>query len=77
MHQDYMLTIRELFLLNNGVVCGAETQVAILDEGIEVDRVVFSGKCERYQRRYSGKPGLKAKIASGPGRITMDAILLV
>lgn len=77
MQQNYMLTLRDLFSTSNGVLCGAETQVAILDNGVEVDRLVFSGKCHHYQRRYTGKPGLRAVIASGPGSIEMDATLLV
>lgn len=75
MLQNYTLTIRDLFSVSNGVLCGAETQVAIIDDGVEVDRVAFTGKCEHYQRRYTGKPGLKAIIASGPGSIEMNAAL--
>lgn len=77
MQQNYILKIRDLFSVSNGVLCGADTQVSILDDGVEVDRVTFSGKCEQYQRRYIGKPGLKAVIASGPGSIEMEAALLV
>ena len=77
MLQNYTLTIRDLFSVSNGVLCGADAQVAILDGGVEVDRVTFSGKCEHYQRRYTGKPGLKAVIASGPGSVELNAALLV
>lgn len=77
MQRSYILTIRDLWTTNKGEKCGAETQVAILENGAEVDRVVFRGKCQHYQRRYSGKPGLSAAISSGPGSITMTAELLV
>lgn len=77
MQQDYILTIRGLFSMSKGDQCGAETQVAILDNGVEVDRVHFRGKCQQYQRPYSGKPGLSATIASGPGTITMASALFV
>lgn len=77
MQQNYILTIRDLFSMSNGEQYGAETEVAILDNGVEVDRVHFRGKCQQYQRRYSGKPGLSAAIASGPGAITMASALFV
>lgn len=77
MQQNYILTIRDLFSTNNGDRCGAEAQVAIIDGGVEIDRVVFTGKCEHFQRRYIGKPGLRAVLATGPGSIEMNATLLV
>ncbi|MFJ2526192.1 hypothetical protein ACIOWB_24005 [Pseudomonas capeferrum] len=77
MQQNYILTIRDLFLMNKDDQHGAETQVAILDNGVEVDRVHFRGKCDQYQRLYTGKPGLSATIASGPGTITMASALFV
>lgn len=76
MQQNYLLTIRDLFSLNKGVQCGADAEVAILDDGVEVDRVVFSGKATHFQRCYKGKPGLSALIASGPGSIEMKPALL-
>ena len=70
--QRYMLTIHDLFTITDGVLCGAEAEVAILDGGVEIDRMKFSGKCqskEGYSRSYYGKPGLEAALVSGPGRI--------
>lgn len=70
--QRYMLTIHDLFAITGGVLCGAEAEIAILDGGVEVDRVKFSGKCQSkggYSRSYHGKSGLQAALVSGPGRI--------
>ncbi|MBY8946357.1 hypothetical protein J1G35_10810 [Pseudomonas sp. SH10-3B] len=70
--QRYTLTIHDLFTITDGDICGAEIEVAILDEGVEIDRVKFSGKCQSkggYSRSYHGKSGLKAALVSGPGRI--------
>ncbi|XVJ46799.1 hypothetical protein ACDZ94_20060 [Pseudomonas sp. UBT] len=72
----YMLTIRDLFIVTENGICGAEAEVAILDCGVEVDRVKFSGKCQSkdgYRRAYTGKPGLIAKLESGPGQIQFAA----
>lgn len=74
--QRYTLTIHDLFTIIGGDICGAEAEVVILDGGIEIDRMKFSGKCqskEGYSRRYDGKPGLTAELASGPGRIHFAA----
>lgn len=77
--QRYLLNIRNLFTTSCGALCGAITKVAILDNGKEIDRLTFEGKVgpggEGYSRSYSAKPGLKAKIVSGPGSITMDSVL--
>jgi hypothetical protein len=38
--------------------------------------LLFSGKCQSkhgYRRSYIGKPGLKARLVSGPGRICFQA----
>ncbi|WET12926.1 hypothetical protein P3S72_12585 [Pseudomonas sp. D3] len=70
--QRYLLTIHELFTITDGCTCGAEAVVAILDGGVEVDCVKFSGKCQSkggYSRSYHGKSGLQAALVSGPGRI--------
>lgn len=48
MQQNYVLTIRGLFSMSKGDQYGAETQVAILDNGVEVDRVHFRRKCQQY-----------------------------
>jgi hypothetical protein len=39
MIQRYMLTIHDLFTATDGGICGAEAEVAILDGGVEMDRV--------------------------------------
>lgn len=73
--QRYMLTIHDLFAITDGVLCGAEAEVAILDGGVEIDRMKFSGKCQSkdgYSRDYIGKLGLTAKLVSGPGRILFE-----
>ncbi|WP_073526879.1 hypothetical protein [Pseudomonas fluorescens] len=75
--QRYNLTIHDLLTATEGGICGAEAEVAILDCGVEVDRVKFSGKCQSkggYCRSYYGKPGLSANIMSGPGRIDFEVV---
>lgn len=70
--QRYMLTIYDLFTITDAGICGAEAEVAILDDGVEIDRMKFSGKCQSkdgYNRSYCGKSGLDAVLVSGPGRI--------
>ena len=77
--QISMLTIRDLFAMSGGVVCGADAEIAIMDGDNEIERLTFSGKVgpdrEGYRRSYIGKPGLNAKVASGPGSITMTSNL--
>ena len=72
--QSYLLTINDLFTKPDGVLCSAEAEVAILDGDAEIDRLTFSGKVgpsgPGYSRIYNGKPGLKAELVSGPGKIT-------
>lgn len=75
-NQRYILTYWDLFTIQNGVLCGAEAEVAILDNGVEIDRMKFTGKHQGqdgYRRSYAGKPGLTAKLAFGPGRIQFAA----
>jgi hypothetical protein len=70
--QRYILTIHDLFAITDGGICGADAEVAILDGGVEIDRMKFSGKCQSkggYSRSYHGKSGLQAALAFGPGRI--------
>ncbi|WP_081782056.1 hypothetical protein [Pseudomonas sp. CHM02] len=73
--QRYLLTIHDLFTVIDGHICGAEAEVAILDGGAEIDRMKFSGKCQSkggYSRSYTGKPGLTAEVASGPGVVHFE-----
>ncbi|MGR3892835.1 hypothetical protein FW760_00305 [Pseudomonas sp. 1176_21] len=76
--QRYMLTIRDLFTMKGGDVCGAKAEIAILDGDTEVDRVGITGKVgpggSGYQREYKGKPGLRAELKDGVGQITFMAI---
>ncbi|ROL94154.1 hypothetical protein BK636_02045 [Pseudomonas chlororaphis] len=73
--QRYILTIHDLFTMPGGVLCGADAEVAILDGGIEIDRMKFSGKVgpggSGYRRSFTGKPGLIAKLVIGPCRIQL------
>ncbi|WP_226456097.1 hypothetical protein [Pseudomonas sp. AF03-9] len=74
--QRYILTIWDLFTTQGGALCGASSEVAILDGGMEIDRMTFTGKYQGddgYRRTYIGKPGLAAELASGPGRIQFSA----
>lgn len=73
MQQVYILQVRDLGSMSKGEQYGAETYVAILEDGAEVGREVFRGKCKQHQRRYTGRPGLSAVIITGPGSITMTA----
>ncbi|WP_460421826.1 hypothetical protein [Pseudomonas sp. ZL2] len=75
MKQNYILTIRDLFTMNNGVLAGAEAEISIMDGETEVDRLRFSGKCQSpqgYRKSYSGKLGLTAKLVSGVGQVTFE-----
>ena len=76
--QRYMLNIRDLFTVCSGVLCGAEVVVAILDGGVEIDRLQFSGKLgpsgDGYRRSYTGKPGLTAQIVSRPGSMNFQTV---
>ncbi|HEJ4597448.1 TPA: hypothetical protein ACXNF8_001587 [Pseudomonas aeruginosa] len=78
MQQRYLLTIHDLFTVRDGVRCGGEAFVAILDDQDEIDRLRFAGMTSPgsvgYRRSYSGRPGLTARLVSGPGRITFEAI---
>lgn len=77
--QRYMLTIHDLFAITKGGICGAEAEVAILDGEAEIDRLSFKGKVgpggDGNVRTYTAKPGLKARIVSGPGSINMESVL--
>ncbi|NIF28328.1 hypothetical protein F3J44_18330 [Pantoea sp. Tr-811] len=74
MQQNYILTIRDLYSKINGELCGAEAEVAILENDVEIDRVKLSGRVgpggNGYQRNYSGKPGLTAGLVAGVGQLT-------
>lgn len=71
--QRYILTAYDLFVLREGVTVGADAEIAILDGASEIDRMCLSGKVgpghEGCRRSYFGKPGLIAKLVTGPGRI--------
>lgn len=69
MQQSYMLTIRDLFTVREGMLAGAHAVIAIMDGDTEVDRMSFSGlyrSPQGYCRSYTGRPGLTAQLVSGP-----------
>lgn len=72
----HRLSIFDLFTVQDGSVCAGETNVLLLDQGEEVDTVVFSGKVGPgpygYHRSVYGPPGMSAEIVSGPGRIELQ-----
>ncbi|MFJ2319185.1 hypothetical protein [Pseudomonas sp. NPDC087817] len=71
-HSTYQITVRDLYRIENGVVCGDEAIVAIKSQGQEIDRLRFAGKCsstDGFRRTYLGKPGLTASLISGHCKI--------
>lgn len=74
--QSYMLTVKDLFTMPGGVICGADAEIAIMDGNIEIDRLTISGKCQSkdgYRRSYIARPGLSAKLIAGPGEIHFES----
>ena len=64
----YQITVRDLYRIENGAVCGDEAIVAVTSQGLEIDRLRFAGKCssaDGFSRTYRGKPGLTASLISG------------
>lgn len=74
--QRYMLTINDLFTVSAGEICGAEAKIAILDGGLEIDRLSFTGMVgpggRGYSRTYIGKPGLSASLVTEHGNIRFE-----
>jgi len=71
-HSTYQITVRDLYRIENGAVCGDEAIVAITSQGQEIDRLRFAGKCssaDGFSRNYWGKPGLTASLISGNCKI--------
>ena len=71
-HSTYQITVRDLYRIENGAVCGDEAIVAITSQEQEIDRLRFAGKCssaDRFSRTYWGKPGLSASLISGNCKI--------
>jgi len=77
--QGYILTIKDMFAVSGGAICGADATIAIMDGEREIDSLTFSGKVgpggQGARLTYNGKPGLTAKVTSGPGSITMASVL--
>lgn len=74
MQQRYMLTIWDLFTMSGSDVSGGEAVIAIMDGDQEIDRITISGKCQSqngYRRSYTGKPGLTARLISGPEALSL------
>lgn len=68
----YSITIHDLHRVEGGLVCVDEAVVAVLDNGREMHRERFFGKCTSpsgYTRKYRGKPGLTAALISGNCRM--------
>lgn len=68
----YSIKIHDLCRVEGGLVHGDEAVVAILDNGREVHRERFIGRCispDGYTRKYRGKPGLVATLLSGNCRM--------
>lgn len=71
-NSTYQITVRDLYRIENGAVCGDEAIVAITSRGKEIDRLRFAGKCSSahgFRRTYLGKPGLTASLISGHCKI--------
>lgn len=71
-NSTYHLTIRDLYRIENGAVCGDEAIVAVTSQGQEIDRLRFAGKCssaDGFRRTYLGRPGLTALLISGNCKI--------
>ena len=71
-HSTYQITVRDLYRIENGAVCGDEAIVAVTSQGQEIDRLRFAGKCssaDGFSRTYRGKPGLTASLISGNCKI--------
>ncbi|MCI8210774.1 hypothetical protein AUC61_14645 [Pseudomonas sp. S25] len=68
-NQSYDVVINNLFTHQCGLICGASVEVAIMDGGIEIDRLTFKGKVgpggTGYRKVYQGKPGLTAELVVG------------
>lgn len=77
MQQRYLLTMQNLFTINDGVISGGKAEIALLEDDMEVDRLNLTGKVgpgeSIYCRDYVGKPGLRAKLLTGVGQITFEA----
>jgi len=77
--QHYMLTINDLLTMSDGVILGADAEVAILDGSVEIDRLKFSGKVgpggPGFRKSYEGKPGLKAELVSGCCRVSFRKVM--
>ncbi len=75
--QRYMMTIHDVFTITDVGICGAETEISVLDGAAEVERVKFSGKCQSeggYSRSYHGTHGLTAVVVKGPGRAVLEPL---
>lgn len=68
----YSITIHDLHRVEGGLICADEAVVAVLDNGREIHRECFIGKCTSpsgYTRKYRGKPGLTAALIFGNCRM--------
>lgn len=68
----YSITIHDLQRLEDGLICGDEAVVAVLDNGREIHHERFIGKCTSpsgYTRKYRDKAGLTAAPVFGSCRM--------
>lgn len=71
----YSITIHDLQRIEGGLICSDEAVVSVLDNGREIHRERFIGKCTSpsgYTRKYRGKPGLTAALISGNCRMAFS-----
>lgn len=68
----YNIRVKDLHRVEAGLIVGDEAIVSIRDGSHEVHRERFIGVCSSssgYNRKYQGKPGLKAVLVSGNCRM--------
>jgi hypothetical protein len=69
---SYTLALSDVFELVDGAICGSNLEIVILDGETEIERLQRRGKITSggYRERYRGKPGLRARLVSGPGALS-------
>jgi len=72
---SYELVVSDMYRLVDGVLHGAQVEIAILDGVTEVDRIKRSGmiKSGSHRSRYTGPPGLTAKVVEGECKVALRA----
>lgn len=72
---SYELILSDIYRIENGALHGSHAEIAILDDGVEIDRIRREGmiRGSSYRVPYHGKPGLTADLASGVCTIRFEA----